>query len=380
MSSATILSNARVVTADAVVHGAVRVESGRIAEIVQDARRAAGSQDLDGDYLLPGLIEIHTDNMEKHFEPRPGAVWPSPLAAVLAHDAQIIGAGITTVLDAVCVGDYRDSGKRRRIFKDSIESVTATRGADLLRADHLFHLRCEISDPGVVEMFEPYADHPLLRLVSVMDHTPGQRQWRDLESFRTFHRDKNWNDEEFADVIASHQAQMATHSDMNRRAILDLCRGLDVPLASHDDTTEDHVEQAHAEGITISEFPTALPAARLARAYGMMTVMGAPNVVRGGSHSGNISAQALAEAGLLDVLSSDYVPASLLHAAFVLHQRAGLRLPDALRTVSLNPARAIGLTDRGEIAPGERADLIRVRLHGDLPIVREVWRGGARVA
>jgi alpha-D-ribose 1-methylphosphonate 5-triphosphate diphosphatase len=112
----------------------------------------------------------------------------------------------------------------------------------------------------------------------------------------------------------------------------------------------------------------------------MMNVMGAPNVVRGGSHSGNVSAQALAEAGLLDVLSSDYVPASLLHAAFVLHQRAGLRLPDAMRTVALNPARAIGLTDRGEIAPGQRADLVRVRLHGDLPIVREVWRGGARVA
>jgi alpha-D-ribose 1-methylphosphonate 5-triphosphate diphosphatase len=380
MSHTFVLSNARVVTADAVIHGTVRVEKGRIAEIVQDARTAAGSQDLDGDYLLPGLVEIHTDNMEKHFEPRPGAVWPSPLAAALAHDAQVIGAGITTVLDAVCVGDYRDSGKRRRILKDSIESVATARAADLLRADHLFHLRCEVSDPGVVEMFEPYADHPLLRLVSVMDHTPGQRQWRDLESFRTFHRDKGWDDAEFADVIAKHQVQMATHSDVNRKAVLDLCRGLDVPLASHDDTTEEHVEQAHAEGITISEFPTALPAARLARAYGMMNVMGAPNVVRGGSHSGNVSAQALAEAGLLNVLSSDYVPASLLHAAFVLHQRAGLSLPGAMRTVALNPARAIGLTDRGEIAPGQRADLVRVRLHGDLPIVREVWRGGGRVA
>ena len=111
----------------------------------------------------------------------------------------------------------------------------------------------------------------------------------------------------------------------------------------------------------------------------MMNVMGAPNVVRGGSHSGNISARRWREAGLLDVLSSDYVPASLLHAAFLLHQRAGMSLPDAMRTVALNPARAIGLTDRGEIAPGQRADLVRVRLHGDLPIVREVWRDGARV-
>ncbi len=380
MTGEMILSNARVVTADAVIDGVVRVSDGKVTEILPGATRMAAARDLDGDYLLPGLVEIHTDNMEKHFEPRPGALWPSALAAVLAHDAQVIGAGITTVLDAVCVGDYRDSGKRRRILADSIDSVSQARAADLLRADHLFHLRCEVSDPAVVEMFAPYADHPLLRLVSVMDHTPGQRQWRDLDSFRTYHRDKNWSDAELAMVVADYKDKMARHSDINRKAVLDLCRGLDVPLASHDDTTEEHVEQAHVEGIAIAEFPTTLPAAKLARAYGMMNVMGAPNVVRGGSHSGNISAQALAEAGLLDALSSDYVPASLLHAAFLLHQRAGLSLPDAMRVVALNPARAIGLSDRGEIAPGQRADLIRVRLHDGLPIVREVWRGGDRVA
>jgi alpha-D-ribose 1-methylphosphonate 5-triphosphate diphosphatase len=380
MSNELLLGNARIVTADTVIAGAVRILDGKIADVSPEPARTAGAQDLDGDYLLPGLVEIHTDNLEKHFEPRPGAIWPSPLAAVLAHDTQVIGAGITTVLDAICVGDYRDSGKRRRILADSISHVAVARAAGLTRADHLFHLRCEISDPGVVEMFQPHADHPLLRLVSVMDHTPGQRQWRDLESFRTFHRDKGWTDTEFADVIEKHKVQMAQYSDVNRKAILDLCRGLDVPLASHDDTTEDHVEQAHADGIAISEFPTTLPAAKLARAYGMMNVMGAPNVVRGGSHSGNISAIALAQAGLLDILSSDYVPASLLHAAFLLHQRAAMSLPDAVRTIALNPARSVGLTDRGEIAIGQRADLVRVRLHGDLPIVREVWRGGARVA
>ena len=379
MSGEFVLSNARIVTADAVIDGSVRIAGGRIAEVSPGPTRATGTLDFDGDYLLPGLVEIHTDNMEKHFEPRPGAFWPSALAAVLAHDSQVIGAGITTVLDAICIGDYRDSGKRRRILADSIDSVSQARAAGLLRADHLFHLRCEVSDPGVVEMFEPYADHPLLRLVSVMDHTPGQRQWRDLQSFRTFYRDKAWSDDELALVVAEYKEKMALHSDVNRKAILDLCRGLDVPLASHDDTTEEHVEQAQAEGIAISEFPTTIQAAKLARAYGMMNVMGAPNVVRGGSHSGNISALALAEAGLLDVLSSDYVPASLLHAAFLLHQNAGMSLPDAMRVVALNPARAIGLSDRGEIAIGQRADLVRVRLHDELPVVREVWRDGVRV-
>jgi alpha-D-ribose 1-methylphosphonate 5-triphosphate diphosphatase len=378
MKDELILNNAQIVTPEAVIEGSLRIADGRIAEI--SASGIAGGHDLEGDYLVPGLVEIHTDNMEKHFEPRPGAMWPSAMAAVLAHDSQVIGAGITTVLDAICVGDYRDSGKRRRILADSIESVSDARANGLLRADHLFHLRCEISDPNVVEMFAPYADHPLLRLVSVMDHTPGQRQWRDLESFRRFNRDKSWNDQELAEVIADYQEKMAQHSDTNRREILDLCRGLDVPLASHDDTTEEHVAQAHSEGIAISEFPTTHAAAARARGYGMMNVMGAPNVVRGGSHSGNMSAVSLAEAGLLDILSSDYVPASLLHAAFLLNARVGINLPAAIAVVAANPARAIGLTDRGEIAAGQRADLVRVRLHGDLPVVRQVWRDGERVA
>lgn len=380
MSNEFILANARIVTADAVIEGTVHVRDGRIAEVTPGATKAPGAQNLGGDYLLPGLVEIHTDNMEKHFEPRPGALWPSHIAAVLAHDTQVIGAGITTVLDAICVGDYRDSGKRRRILADSIGSVTRARAEGLLRADHLFHLRCEVSDPDAVDMFAPHADHPLLRLVSLMDHTPGQRQWRDLESFRTFNRDKGWSEKDLAAAVAEYKEKADRYSEINRRRVLELCRGLDVPLASHDDTTIEHIEQAHAEGIAISEFPTTLAAAKQARARGMMNVMGAPNVVRGGSHSGNISALSLAEAGLLDILSSDYVPASLLHAAFLLNERAGIALPAAINIVALNPAQSIGLTDRGEIAPGKRADMVRVRLHEDLPVVREVWRDGVRVA
>src|SRR4029453_14797932 len=152
MNTELILTNVRIVTRDSVIHGAARIAGDRIAEVSGTPSRAPGALDLDGDYLLPGLVELHTDNMEKHFEPRPNAFWPSPLAAALAHDTQIIGAGITTVLDAVCIGDYRDAGKRRRILADSIGSITTARAADLLRADHLFHLRCETSDPNVVEM------------------------------------------------------------------------------------------------------------------------------------------------------------------------------------------------------------------------------------
>jgi alpha-D-ribose 1-methylphosphonate 5-triphosphate diphosphatase len=372
-----VLTNAQIVLPDAVRRGSVLMRDGCIAAIDGESA-AAGATDLGGDYLIPGLVEIHTDNLEAHLKPRPGVRWPVE-AAVMAHDAQMATAGITTVFDALAVGDPM-RGFRSQIFGKAIATITAAQQGGLMRVDHLLHLRCEVSAADMMELFVPHAGNPLLRLVSVMDHTPGQRQWRDLESFRTFNRDKSWNDQDLAAVISDYQEKMAIYSDVNRRQILDLCRGLDVPLASHDDTTEEHVAQAHEEGIAISEFPTTVAAAQRARACGMMNVMGAPNVVRGASHSGNISALSLAEAGLLDILSSDYVPASLLHAAFLLDARGHMNLPAAIAVVTSNPARAIGLTDRGEIALGQRADLVRVRLHGDLPVVRQVWRGGERVA
>jgi alpha-D-ribose 1-methylphosphonate 5-triphosphate diphosphatase len=165
----------------------------------------------------------------------------------------------------------------------------------------------------------------------------------------------------------------------NRRHFVQYARERGIPLASHDDTRLEHVEQAHAEGAAISEFPTRVEAARAAKARGLSTVMGAPNVVRGGSHSGNVAAAELARLGLLDSLSSDYVPASLMLAAFRLVPEAGFTIPQAVATVSLNPARAAGLLDRGEIAPGLRADLVQVRMVGEQPIVRAVWREGVRV-
>ena len=151
-----------------------------------------------------------------------------------------------------------------------------------------------------------------------------------------------------------------------------------VPLASHDDTEVDHVEQASQEHIRISEFPTTVAAAQAARAAGIDIVMGSPNLVKGGSHSGNVSAAELARLDLLDIFSSDYVPASMLQSAFMLRDTVGWSLPKAVKTVTRNPARAIGLNDRGELAPGLRADLIRVKMSGTMPIVRGAWHKGVR--
>ncbi len=379
MTDETILTNAEVVADGRVFHGTVVVRDGAIAEVAHAPSAVRTAQDLEGDFLLPGLVELHTDNLEKHFEPRPGVVWPAPLAAVASHDALLVGAGITTVCDAVRVGDYRDAGKRRFILESSVGTLRAARDADLFRADHLVHLRCEIADPTVVEMFEPFADEPLVRLVSLMDHTPGQRQWTDLSKFREYYRGIGMGEAEMDTLFLEQTELQARCAAEHRLTLVARCHERGIPLASHDDTTEDHVAEAHADGIAIAEFPTTELAARTARRHGLSVILGAPNIVRGVSHSGNVSARLLARQGLADVLSSDYVPASLLHAAFLLHAEFRVPLAAAVAMVTETPARLIGLDDRGRIAPGGRADLIRVRVVDGFPVVRAVWGAGRRL-
>lgn len=374
-----VLTHARVVAGNTVFEGTVVVRDGTITAVDTGPSQVAGAESLNGDFLLPGMVELHTDNLERHFEPRPGVLWPSAMAAVLAHDAQMITAGITTVLDAICVGEYREGGKRRYILAESVAAIKHARTIGLLRADHAVHLRCEVTDACVLEMFEPYADDPLVRLVSVMDHTPGQRQWRSLAKYREYFRGEGRSDSDVDAMLAEGESLQAEYAARHRLALVEQCRSRGLVMASHDDETEEHVREAAADGMTVSEFPTTLAAAAEARRHGMMVVMGAPNIVRGRSHSGNVSASALAGAGLLDALSSDYVPASLLHGAFLLHAGQALPLPAAIALVTANPATLLGLTDRGRIGVGLRADLIRVRLADGLPVVRAAWRGGRRM-
>jgi alpha-D-ribose 1-methylphosphonate 5-triphosphate diphosphatase len=380
MKGSLQITNARIVTADAVVQGGLVVDRGMIQELLPAGRRAPGALDFDGDYLLPGLVELHTDNLERQFQPRPKVRWPAQ-AAMLAHDRQIAAAGITTVCDGVCVGIY--GGKRERVefLTTSLEALHEAQANRSLIAEHFLHLRCEVSDPHVVEMFEPLLEEPHLKLVSLMDHTPGQRQWHDIDKYRTFHRGRTEaSEEEFQALIERRIEEQKIYADQHRKQLLALVRGRPIALASHDDTTAAHVGEAAADGITISEFPTTHVAAEAARARGLGVVMGAPNLVLGGSHSGNVSAQRLAEHGLLDALSSDYVPVSLLHGAFQLHRVLDMPLPQAIAPVSRNPAAMIALDDRGAIAPGLRADLVRARLVGETPSVVAVWREGERVA
>ncbi|WP_042303399.1 alpha-D-ribose 1-methylphosphonate 5-triphosphate diphosphatase [Paraburkholderia kururiensis] len=375
-----LIKNARIVTRDEVFEGVVRIENGTIREVQRGTTSAPEAEDWAGDYLLPGLIELHTDNLEKHLAPRPGVQWNTDAAFVI-HDAQVAAAGITTVFDALAIGTRLSVGVRGRDVQmrcaASLERL-ATR--QLLRAEHFLHLRCEIATADVVELFDELCTHPLMRLASVMDHTPGQRQWHDPAQWRRYQeRHGKWTDEQAATMLAELADEQQRFADTHRHQIVTRCTARNIPVASHDDTLVEHVEQAAAEGVAISEFPTTRAAAQAARERGIATVMGAPNVVRGGSHSGNVSALELAQAGLLDILSSDYVPSSLLTAAFELVHKADWSLPRALATVSSEPARHAGLTDRGAIEPGLRADMVRVTMLDALPVPRATYRAGQRI-
>jgi len=252
-----------------------------------------------------------------------------------------------------------------------------------LRADHFLHLRCEIPMPSVVEEARELAGRPDVRLMSLMDHTPGQRQFRDEAKLRDYYRGKSGGktDAELDVLFERRLAYQKAYFANNLREIVALAHEHGIPLASHDDTTEENVSDAVRDRVAVAEFPTTIDAARGLRRAGIGILMGAPNVVRGGSHSGNIAAIDLAREGLLDILSSDYIPSSLLMAALLLPEQVpSIDLAAAVRTVTKTPAEAVGLADRGEIAVGKRADLIRVHVARGIPVVRSVWREGRRVA
>ena len=371
--------NARIVTADNEFTGSLSVQHGLIADVSATSAAVAG-EDWQGDYLLPGMVELHTDNLEKHLMPRPKVNWPV-LPAILAHDAQIAAAGITTVLDAISVGDIDVDSVRMQTLHSCSQGLHDAKAAALLRVDHFLHMRLELAEPELFSMFAPFLHDDRVKLVSLMDHTPGQRQWTDLTHYRVYVTGKRgWSEQKVDAMLVQLLERQQRYVAENRNKMIDCCRQRvhPIPLAAHDDTTIAHVMEGVADGVTISEFPTTMDAARAARQHGLSIIMGAPNRVRGGSHSGNVSASDLAQADLLDILSSDYVPASLLHAAFLL-QEDGFSLPKAIATVSRNPARIIAMPDRGEIAPTLRADFLRVRMCGQFPVVIGVWKEGCKI-
>ncbi|MBU2296457.1 MAG: alpha-D-ribose 1-methylphosphonate 5-triphosphate diphosphatase [Gammaproteobacteria bacterium] len=375
-----ILTNARIVTAEQEFVGTLVLRDGLIAQVEEGVSGLPQAQNLGGDYLLPGLVELHTDNLEKYMSPRPGVDWPSA-SAVLTHDAQIASAGITTVFDALAIGDVNPRGKLMQQLPAMLEAIAEAAAAGHLRADHRLHLRCELCHPDTLAVFRDLVEHPLVQLVSVMDHSPGQRQFAREDKYREYYMGKyHLSETEMDDFVREQQANSIEFSDRHRRAIVADCHARGLSLASHDDATLAHVQESAGFDMSIAEFPTTLEAAKASHELGLKVLMGAPNIVRGGSHSGNIAAAELAQHGVLDILSSDYYPASLLQAALLLAgQDNGYDLPRAIATVSRVPAQAAGLDDRGEIRVGLRADLVHAQVHSGQAVIQQVWRQAKRV-
>jgi alpha-D-ribose 1-methylphosphonate 5-triphosphate diphosphatase len=377
----TILTNATLILEDELVEGGTIVfDAGGIRAVDSGRSALPEAVDVGGDYVAPGLVEMHTDNLEKHFVPRPSVFWPNGLAAALVHDAQMAAAGVTTVYDAVCAGTvFGAKDYRREIFPQMIDAIGQGLSTGAFRIDHRVHIRAELTGDDVVGDIEPYMDNPLVRLVSLMDHTPGQRQWRDVKHLETYNvgSGEKTLDEHRRDV-AERMELGPRNARRNWPIVVDLVRSRGIPLATHDDTEVQHIEAAVQSGAVISEFPTTVEAARAAREAGLATVAGGPNIVRGGSHSGGVAAAELATSGLLDGISSDYVPASLLQAVHALWSRHGIALPEAMAKVTWRTADMVGLHDRGRLKPGQRADVLRFRFMAGTPIIEGLWSAGRR--
>lgn len=379
MTKETVLSNARIILEDEILHGSLLIRDGKIADISEGA--SAHGEDFEGDYLLPGLVELHTDHLEGHYSPRPGLRWHKT-AAIQAHDAQIVTSGITTVFDCLRMGADEDGGFDHGEMRDMADAIQKAEQEGRLRAEHLLHLRCEVSADNVLEHFADFENDPYVRLVSLMDHAPGQRQFQTMDQYIFYYQKKRGlSDEVFAKFIEKRLAESARNSTPHRAAISQVCKERGITIASHDDATLEHVDEAIENGVRLAEFPTSFDAAKASHEHGMSVLMGAPNIVRGKSHSGNIAARDLAERGVLDVLSSDYVPLSMLYAPFIIADEVeSISLPKAIAMVTSTPARTVSLDDRGRIATGLRADLVRVFRDEGVPVTRSVWREGRRVA
>lgn len=378
--SQTILANARLVLPNEVVTGSICLSDGKITAIDHGCSVPKGAIDCEGDLVMPGLIELHTDNLERHIEPRPKVSWPHA-SAIIAHDAELASVGITTVFDALRVGSVTSNKKANygEYARQLADEILDLRSKNALKISHFLHLRAEVCSETLIAELAKFGPEDRIGIVSLMDHTPGQRQFRDLTQLRAYVCGKHGLSEDDFELHVADQIALAQRlGTAHEAAAVSEALRFGAVLASHDDTTAEQVAISAQHGAHFAEFPTTIEAAAACRAKGIKVMMGAPNLIRGGSHSGNVAAHRLAEADLLDIVSSDYVPSALLSAALFLGDLWG-DIARGVNTVTAAPALATGLPDRGQLALGARADVIRVTRVAQTGAIRGTWVQGKRV-
>jgi alpha-D-ribose 1-methylphosphonate 5-triphosphate diphosphatase len=367
------LSDLRLVLPDRVLEGGhVRLEGQHIVAISTTMPRRGPVVRCHGLLAMPGIVDIHGDMLERELEPRPGTTFPTALA-LFELDKRLAANGITTAFAAVALAD----GPGLRSESRARELITAIHAArHELLTDMLVHARFEIGLPQSVSVIHDCLARDELQLVSLMDHTPGQGQFRDLEGYVEYMT--RWLGDREAALVSARESQSRPASWDIGREVARAATARGVAVASHDDDTGAKVQLMHDFGATISEFPVTLEAARAARDRGLWVAMGAPNALRGGSHSHNLSAVDGIRAGVVDLLAADYHPASLLQAALKLARDGVMALHEAVALVTDHPARAVHLPDRGRIAVGTHADLALVSENGT-PRVRLTMRQGRAI-
>jgi alpha-D-ribose 1-methylphosphonate 5-triphosphate diphosphatase len=367
--STQILTNARIITPDEDFTGALVIEDGIITDI-RRGRHYPEGENMQGMWLAPGCIDIHTDYLEKEIHPRPSASFPLPLAFHFM-DLRAAACGLTTVYSAI---SFSDNTEKERSM---MEAVLRAKELDTLRektlVHHYLHARIDPNCHGVVDYLNIMKTIPGLTLIVYNDSIPGQRQFRLEDVIPKRARSHGITEEEMRQRF---EQQIAERSQINHRDKIQAAFGANALLGSHDDTTAEHVDEAFAYGATLSEMPTTMVAARRAKELGMWVCMGAPNYVRGGSHCGNLSCAEAMQENLVDIICSDYhFPSMLTSVLKMMHN--GMTPAAAMRMVSLNPARFLRVDDRrGSIASGREADLVAFRDAGEFAQVQKVWIRG----
>ncbi len=374
-----ILRGGRIVTPDGILEEyEIHIKDGIISEIrPETTEETEHTLNLASCYILPGLIDIHSDYIEHMAAPRPTAMLNIPLA-LRECERELISHGITTMYHSISLHqstDFPDNPIRQPEQIDKLVSLISSSRVGLHQIHHRFHARFEVDNFGMVEKIKCYIQNGDIHLISFMDHTPGQGQYRNMEIFRKTLKGyrAGITDSDVESLVKERQTKEKLSLN-TLKELADLALAHDVAIASHDDDTLTKLGLMKEMGVTISEFPITMEVAVEARRLGMHTVLGAPNILLGGSHSGNLSAEKAILEGAVDTLCSDYYPASMLHAVFQMHQRHNLPLSDLVNLVSLNPARAVGIGDMtGSITVGKQADLVIVELLPDgYPFVRDV--------
>lgn len=371
------LSNVSVVLEDETINDtSILIEDGLISAIGSEAPANCQTSNLAGAMILPGFIDLHADALEKEVEPRPGAMFPLP-HAVLQIDRRNASVGITTVFHALSFAEGELGVRNANLAAQLANEIKSF--APYALVDNRVHCRYEITDAGSEQIVSDLIECGDCDLISFMDHTPGQGQFKTIDAYREFFSKTYAKSHEELDIIIAkkNEAGSSTHERISR--LSEKALNSQLRIASHDDDCATRIKTMKALGANISEFPINLETAKIAHKEGFATLFGAPNIVRGGSQSGNMKAVDAIKEGVASCLCSDYSPSTMMAAIFRLVEEEIISLPNAVRLITANPAAALGLHDRGTLSIGKRADLVVLSSKSGPRHISEVWVEGKKV-